>query len=297
MEFKLIQQIVKNIQDTVTNSVIGSSRALMKHTFPSKVVNFPKVQKINGIVSVSNQKRVEKELKVNGTTQKTILKWLKSFKPQKEIKVSNFPMQLKQPPFPTEFNVSNFPKQKEFPKNIRVTNQPTEEIKDLGKLLKQVKTAISALKLDPTIKVQAAKPDNVVVPAPQVSVTQQEIDYEKLANSFPEPVEAKEFDYEKLSDTLASRMVTVGGGRSSSSSPSFMDSDGTPGRALLNDDGTIAQPSPTGGTNPSFLISKNATGEAVYVDTTISGTTYRQTLTRSDMTIDSTLQISANVEI
>lgn len=212
MEFKLVYKIVKNIQDTIYNTGRDVVAALKPHTFKTKTTNFPKVQKINGIVSVSNQKRVEKELKVNGTTQKTILKWLKSFKLPKEIKVSNFPMQLKQPPFPTEFNVSNFPKQKEFPKNIRVTNQPTEEIKDLGKLLKQVKTAISALKLDPTIKVQAAKPDSVVVPAPQVSVTQQEIDYEKLANSFPEPVEAKEFDYEKLADVIASRMVTVGGG-------------------------------------------------------------------------------------
>ena len=54
---------------------------------------------------------------------------------------------------------------------------------------------------------------------------------------------------------------------------------------------------PTKGTNPSYLISKNAAGEAVYVDTTISGTTYRQTLTRSDMAITQTLAISANVEL
>ena len=54
---------------------------------------------------------------------------------------------------------------------------------------------------------------------------------------------------------------------------------------------------PTAGTNPSFLISKNAAGEAVYVDTIISGTTYRQTLTRSDMAITQTLAISANVEL
>jgi len=49
--------------------------------------------------------------------------------------------------------------------------------------------------------------------------------------------------------------------------------------------------------NPSYLISKNAAGEAVYVDTIISGTTYRQTLTRSDIVITQTLAISANVEL
>jgi len=54
---------------------------------------------------------------------------------------------------------------------------------------------------------------------------------------------------------------------------------------------------PTAGNNPSYLISKNAAGEAVYVDTIISGTTYRQTLTRSDMAITQTLAISANVEL
>ena len=50
-------------------------------------------------------------------------------------------------------------------------------------------------------------------------------------------------------------------------------------------------------TNASYLISNNAAGEAVYVDTIISGTTYRQTLTRSDMAITQTLAISANVEL
>jgi len=53
---------------------------------------------------------------------------------------------------------------------------------------------------------------------------------------------------------------------------------------------------PTDGENSSMLISKNAAGEAVYVDETISGVTYRQTFTRGDMVIDSTLPISA-VEI
>jgi len=48
--------------------------------------------------------------------------------------------------------------------------------------------------------------------------------------------------------------------------------------------------------NASYLISYNAAKEAVYVDTIISGVTYRQTFTRGDMVIDSTLPISA-VEI
>lgn len=49
--------------------------------------------------------------------------------------------------------------------------------------------------------------------------------------------------------------------------------------------------------NPSSIISYNAAGEAVYVDEIISGTTYRTTFTRSDMTITSILPISAAVEL
>jgi len=54
---------------------------------------------------------------------------------------------------------------------------------------------------------------------------------------------------------------------------------------------------PDDGNNPSYLISKNAAGETVYVDTIIDGTTYRQTLTRTDMVVASTLAISENVEL
>jgi len=235
MEFKLVQQIVKNIQDTVTNSVIGSSRALMKHTFPTKIVNFPKIQKVNGVVSVSNQKRVEKELKKSTIVQKSVLKWLKSFKLPTKMEISNFPSAKKQLPYPTKMEVSNFPKSVEAPKNIRVSNQPTKEIKALGELLKQVKTAIGGLKLDPTIKVQAAKADKVIVPPANVSVTQQEIDYEKLASLIPVP---EILDIKKLAEAIAkeiaSSIVSVGGG-GSGGKYAFRDSNGQPSHGLVND--------------------------------------------------------------
>ena len=56
-------------------------------------------------------------------------------------------------------------------------------------------------------------------------------------------------------------------------------------------------PTDSSNNNPSALISYNSAGEAVYVDEIISGTTYRTTFTRSDMTIASTLPISASVEL
>lgn len=61
----------------------------------------------------------------------------------------------------------------------------------------------------------------------------------------------------------------------------------------------IQETAPTDSTkfNSSNLISYNAAGEAVYVDETYGGVTYRTTLTRSDMVVTSTLPISAAVQL
>lgn len=66
-----------------------------------------------------------------------------------------------------------------------------------------------------------------------------------------------------------------------------------------NKDGTqktqVVETIPTDTTkfNASTLISYNANDEAVYIDETFDGVTYRTTFTRSDMTVASTLPISA----
>lgn len=213
MEFNILKQVVGNIQQTIENAAVASVNAIKANVFGVTVKNFPKNQKINGIVSVSNQKRVETELKKATVTQKTILKWLKSLKFPTSIKVDNFPDYPKFPEFPTEIKVKNFPKQKEYPKNIRVLNQPTKEIKEVRDAIKALEKATKALKLNPTINVEAPKPEKVVVPPASVSVTQQEIDYEKLASLIPVP---ESFDYKKLAESiaeeLAASIVTIGGG-------------------------------------------------------------------------------------
>ena len=53
------------------------------------------------------------------------------------------------------------------------------------------------------------------------------------------------------------------------------------------------EPTDTTKFNASTLISYNANDEAVYIDETFDGVTYRTTFTRSDMTVASTLPISA----
>lgn len=260
MEFKIVQQIVGNIQQTIENAAVASVNALKAHTFNAdvKVKNFPKNQKVSGVVSVSNQKRVEKELKTNGTTQKSILKWLKGFKFPKSIEVSNFPEFPKFPEHPKEIRVSNFPKQKEYPKNIRVSNQPTKEIKELSKKIAAVEKAVKALKLDPKINVEAPQAPQVNVPEPRVTVTQKDIDYEKLASLIPVP---ENFDYDKLAEKLAKELgdmvVSIGGGGSSSSGGnSFYDRQGRPARATLDSEGRIL-------TSPDYFIADKEVGSTV----------------------------------
>lgn len=215
MEFKIVQKIVGNIQSTIENAAVATVNALKAHTFNAdvRVKNFPKNQKVNGVVSVSNQRRVEKELKKNGTTQKSMLKWLKGFKMPKSIEVSNFPKPEKFPKFPTEIKVKNFPKQKEFPKNIRVSNQPSKELKDLSKKIAAVEKAVKALKLDPKINVDAPKIPEINVPEPSVTVTQKDIDYEKLASLIPVP---EKIDYDKLAEKIGKELgemvVSIGSG-------------------------------------------------------------------------------------
>jgi len=258
MEFKLVHNIVKNIQDTIWNTGVESVKSLRSHTYDAKVKNFPKNQKINGIVSVSNQNRLEKELKTNGVTLKTILKWLKGFKLPKSIEVSNFPSPEKPLPFPKSFEVSNFPKHPVFPKSFEVSNQPTKEIQDIHNAIIGLDGTMKKMKLNPKITVTAPQSEKIIVPAPDVMVTQQEIDYKKLADSFPKPVAAKEIDYEKLADAIASKIVTVGGGGSSGGGNSFYDRSGRPARAMVDAEGRVV-------TSPDYFIAdKGKIGDILY---------------------------------
>ena len=256
MEFKLLQTIVGNIQTTIENAAIASVNAIKANVFDVKVRNFPKTQKVNGVVSVSNQKRVEKELKIANVTQKSVLKWLKGLKFPTSIKVDNFPEPQKFPDFPTEIKVKNFPKQKEYPKNIRVLNQPTKEIKAVDKSVKAVADAVKKLKLNPQINVEAPKMPPINVPEPRVTVTQKDIDYQKLADLIPVPEELN-YDLlaEKIAKVLGEMVVSIGGGKSGGGN-SFYDRQGRPARATLDDKGRIL-------TSPDYFIADKEVGSTV----------------------------------
>jgi len=214
MQFKVIQEITGNIINTIQNVGIASVNAIKAHTFGVTVKNFPKNQTVSGTVTVANQKKVEKKLSEGHLIQKSVLSWLRAFKLPSSIEVSNFPERAKPAVFPKSFNIDNFPKQLPYPKNFRVSNQPTAQLKTLNVKIDKLTGEIKKLKLDPTIKVEAPKTERVVVPAPSVTVKQEKIDYKKLAALMPKP--AKEIDYDKLSKSIskqvAGMVVSVGGG-------------------------------------------------------------------------------------
>jgi hypothetical protein len=162
MTFKLVNQILASLIKTIEQTAVVSVNAIKAHTFSSKIINFPKTQKIKGVVTVVNQKKVERELKNSKKIQDSILKWLNKFTIPSNFKIDNFPESIK---FPTSIEISNQIKPiKPLPylKNIRVTNQPTKEIKKINTQLIAVKKAIGKLKLNPSINVETPTPEKII---------------------------------------------------------------------------------------------------------------------------------------
>lgn len=213
MEFKIVQDIVANIISTVENTAIASVRSLKAHTFSTKVTNFPKTQEVKGTVVVGNQKNVEKQLQKIEKPLNPILEAIRSIRFPKSFEISNFPKPEKYPEPPKSVEVSKLPPI-QFPTTTEVSNQPTQELRDIRGQVEKVEKAVKGLKLNPSINVQAPKPERVLVPPAQVTVQEKEIDYDKLAQAVASQIPS--FDYRKLADAigkkLAEGLVSVGGG-------------------------------------------------------------------------------------
>lgn len=205
-------------------------------------------------MKVNNLDEVSGELKKSNKSFLIITSILRKMKFPTEMRVTNFPEFPKFPKFPTEFRVSNFPKFPAFPKEIRVSN-PTD-LTNLTTEIGTVKKAIENLKLDPQINVSTPAP--VIVPPASVSVTQREINPEKLAQAIADVIPS--IDYKKLADAIAEemgRMTIKGGGGSGGGNP-FKTADGRPGRALIDDKGRII-------TSPDYFLSdKDTSGSVKY---------------------------------
>lgn len=238
MDFKIVQNIVGNIISAVENSAVAQVKSLKDHVFSSRITNFPKTQEVKGTVVVGNQKNVEAKLKDVGSLLKDIKKAISDYKAPGSIEVSNFPSPEKFPDFPKEIKVNNFPKFPEPLKEVKISNHPIEQLEGISAELEKVRTAIKAIKLDPTINVEAPKKETVVVPAPVVNVTEKSIDYKKLAQSIASQIPG--IDYQKLSEVLVKEMagmVITSGGRSGST-PTVASVDGTRAVPVVNADGT-----------------------------------------------------------
>jgi hypothetical protein len=282
MEFRIVKDIVSSVINTIEQTAIASVRSIKAHVFSTKIINFPKTQEVKGTVVVGNQKNVEKQLQKIERPLPSILEAIKAIAFPKSFEVSNFP---KYPEPPRSVEVSNFPPPLQL-KEIRVSNQPTEELQGIQEQMGKVEKAVKALKLDPTINVQAPKPERVVVPPAQVTLNEKEIDYEKLsiaiADKMPEGI-----DYKKIADAigkkLAEGLVSLGGSHSKNSSSSSQDSI------------KIKETSPTDATkaNPSLVVSYNAAGDVVLLEKTIGGTTYTKTFSNADTIVASTKDISS----
>jgi len=292
---ELITKSVGSIVNAIQQAAVLSVRSLKAHVFTTKVSNLPEVQKVTGEVKV-NQTGTEKALFGVKISVGRVENAVKAIKIPSKIEVTNFPKPAQFPSFPKEIAVSNLPKQKEFPKEITVTNQPTKELSDINDSVGKLSGEIKKLKLDPTINVSTPAP--VVVPAPRVSVTQREIDYEKMSKAVGKV--QKDIDYDKLASSIGKEvsgmLVTTGGGNSSSNAYP----DGRTGRALIDDDRhtqvdvltvpniTIQETEPTDPSklNASQVITPVTVGDntTTTIVKTIDGTTYTKTIIKNNVT-------------
>ena len=220
MNFDTLKSFFQSIINAIENTAIQLDQQIQKHLYRVQVTNFPKVQDVKGTVVVGNQKNVERQLQDIKKPLPLILAAIKAIAFPKSFEVTNFPKPEKYPEFPKSVEVSNFPPQTIL-KEIKVTNQPTLELLGIRLQLGKVEKAVKGLKLDPTITVEAPKPERVVVPPAQVTLNEKEIDYEKIAEAIAGKMPA-EIDYKKMADAvgskIASMMVVTGGGHSRSQS-------------------------------------------------------------------------------
>lgn len=314
-----ITQILNYVNASLKSSFSGAVEAIKKHTFNVKFpdiqkvsVNFPENQKISGKVDVKfpDVQRIGGKVEViNLPAMGGIIEKLEDIKDGLKsmgVEVKNFP---------------------EFPKKIEITNLPKEKEVNFAGLENKLDMLLASIKKLPT-----KFPD---FPKPPVYPEQKEVKFPKsfsvdnlegLKSENPkEYVPVRLTDGEEFYKAIEEFYQQV------SSAVTFTDSQNKKTSALVDEDrhvqvdvltappvtidtselATAAKQSdgsqvtkvletiPTDVTknNSSTLLSFNAGGELVYADETIGTKTYRTTFTRTDMVIDSTLPISAVVEL
>jgi hypothetical protein len=138
-----LNDVLKFVKTTLENVAVASVRSLSANVFKVKLtdnkvkVAFPKVQKIEGEVSVSNTKdydpTIKQSLKELTSRLDKLTAYLPKLVPYKRIKVTN----LKE--YPSSIRVENLRDE------IRVSNMPTLDLSVVSRGLDEVKQAIAKL--------------------------------------------------------------------------------------------------------------------------------------------------------
>jgi len=265
MQFKLIYDLTSKIISTIETSAIVGVKALKAHTFSTTVKNFPKTQSVKGTVTVGNQKRLEAEVKAVDRSIKQLTKTTANIKIPEKVEILNFPEAQKFPEFPKEMKVSNpvgevrIKNTKDF-SEVKVKNQPTKELGDLGKKLDKLEKAVGKLKLDPKISVNAPVvnvPETVIPPFPEFpkQITAKELAEEIFSNDPKKTVPVRLSDGDEFYRALDEMISAVG------SSSQFMGTDGRARRAMVDDLGrlVVAQ------SKNYYLSDSEETGDTNYV--------------------------------
>lgn len=179
--FQIIRQITEQIINSIQNTGIAVAKSvnskieelkgvITTHKYQVEVQNPTEKVEVKGTVVVGNQAKLEKKV---DDVNKAIVTLNKLIPTLKKIEVTN------QKAFP------------EFPKDIRVSNlHDSTRISNINMIVDSVddvKKAISKLKMDPQIKVEAPVIPTPVVNVPKqappvVKVTQKEVDMSALTD-------------------------------------------------------------------------------------------------------------------
>lgn len=159
MDFRIIQQIIKQVIDAIQNTGVAAIRSINStittHTYKVDVKNPVKSVTVEGRVKVQNQKDVEKEIKQLAQAVKNLEKALA---PHKSVKVENFPKYPEFPKFPA------FPKIPEHPKSVEVNN-----LRVIVNAVDELSNAVGKLELKPEIIVKPPIIPETVVNVPKAA--------------------------------------------------------------------------------------------------------------------------------
>ncbi len=160
------------LKATIESAAIAAVKSLKAHTFrvdigekKVEIANFPSVQQVAGKVEVSNQVRLESQLK---RLQEWLVKVegrLTALKPRDEVRISNFPPAAKFPDFPKQIALSE-----PIEVSEKSLSSVLEAVKRLTALVSKLPTEYPHIKIPPFPDIQIPPFPEIPKPPKSVSV-------------------------------------------------------------------------------------------------------------------------------